>query len=279
MKLLENLKNINNFSNLLLKKYSYELTREKAKEIKIGNILNNNKMEDLFEKYKNSWDNIKDYAIKYECRNEMEVLNINKDSPLSQFLLDNGELYHGMYLAAAYDMFIEWQNSILNNIINLNSQNGLLKSYTSLLKRKIYVQEANDNDILSIGKYKNNKFMEQLLFKYIYRNCFETDKFGILKIDYFNYDNYTYDFDKMEIELGKILLVGKKKFIIKEDDKDGKNYLKFIIYRYEGFRNNNSSIIIDFNLKYKSRELSPDEREDLFNYLKETKIMNIKNKK
>ena len=64
---------------------------------------------------------------------------INEESPLSQFLLDNGELYHGMYLAAAYDMFIEWQNSILGNIINLNSQNGLLKSYIHLLKRKVYV--------------------------------------------------------------------------------------------------------------------------------------------
>ena len=233
-------------------------------------------MEDLFEKYKNAWDNIKDYATKYECRNEMQVLNINKDSSLSQFLLDNGELYHGMYLAAAYDMFIEWQNSILNNIINLNSQNGLLKSYTSLLKRKIYVQEANDNDILSIGKYKENKFMEHLLFKYIYRNCFDIDKFGILKMDYFNYDNYTYDFDKMEIELGKILLVGKKQFIIKEDDK---NYLNFITYRFEGFRNNKSSIITEFNAKYKSRELTQQEKEDILRFLSVNNIINLETHK
>ena len=126
-KLLQNLQNINNFSNILLNQYSYKITRDEAKQIKIDKILKNKKMEDLFVKYVDSWNNIKQYATKYECRNEMEILNINKNSPLSQFLLDNGELYNGMYLAAAYDMFIDWQNSILNEIINVNSQNGLLK--------------------------------------------------------------------------------------------------------------------------------------------------------
>ena len=35
-----------------------------------------------------------------------------------------------------YEVFIEWQNSILNKIINYNAQNGLLNSYISLLSRK-----------------------------------------------------------------------------------------------------------------------------------------------
>ena len=156
-KLLQNLQNINNFSNVLLKKYSYIITRDKSKEIKIQEVLDNDKMKELFNKYKNSWNKIKQYATKYECRDEMQLLEINEKSPLSEFLLDKGELYHGMYLAAAYDMFIEWQNSILNNIINLNAQNGLLKSYIHLLKRKIYVQEANQNDIISLGRDDKKK--------------------------------------------------------------------------------------------------------------------------
>ena len=270
--LLQNLQNINNFSNLLLKQFSNEITREKAKKIKIGKILNNKKMEDLFEKYKNSWDIIKTYATKYECRNEMQVLNISTESTLSQFLLDNGELYHGMYLAAAYDMFIEWQNSILNDIINLNAQNGLLKSYVSLLQRKVYVQEANDNDILSIGQFDSNKQLEELLLKYVYRNCFEKDISSECQIDYYNYDNYTYDFNKMEIELGKNLLIGKKLFVTKEEDK---KYLNFMAYRFEGFRNNRSSILIEFNSKYKSRELTKNEKDDILRYLNSKNIINI----
>ena len=272
-KLLQNLQNINNFSNILLKQYSYKLTREEAKKIKIGKVLKNQKMENLFEKYVDSWNNIKQYAIKYECRNEMEVLNINKDSPLSQFLLDNGELYFGMYLAAAYDMFIDWQNSIINEIINVNSQNGLLKSYINILSRKVFVQEANDNDIISIGKYKENQIFYKVLNKYIYRNCFEKDKEGKLNIDYFNYDGYIYDFDKMEIELGKLFLFGKKKFITKEENRN--NYLNFITYRFEGFRNNKSSIITEFNAKYQSKELSQHEKEEILRFLNSKNIINI----
>ena len=276
IKLLQNLQNINNFSNFLLKKYSYEITREKAKSLKIKEVLNNKKLENLFEKYSKSWDNIKSYATKYECRNEMEILNINKDSYLSEFLLDNGELYHGMYLAAAYDMFIEWQNSIISNIINVNSQNGLLKSYIQLLKRKVYVQEANENDILSISKFIDNKVIDDIIFKYVYRNCFEKDKNGKLEIDYYNYDSFSFDFEKMEIELGKILLIGKKQFITKEEDK---NYLNFVTYRFEGFRNNKSSIIIEFREKYESKELIQQEKDDILRYLNSQNIINISNMK
>ena len=274
-KLLQNLQNINNFSNILLNQYSYKITRDEAKQIKIDKILKNKKMEDLFVKYVDSWNNIKQYATKYECRNEMEILNINKNSPLSQFLLDNGELYNGMYLAAAYDMFIDWQNSILNEIINVNSQNGLLKSYINLLSRKVLIQEANDNDIISIGKYSSNQILYEFLFKYIYKNCFEKDKEGRLKVDYFNYDGFIYDFDKMEIELGKIFIFGKKKFITKEDN--GNNYLKFITYRFEGFRSNKSSIISEFNAKYKSRELPQHTKDDILRFLHKTNIINIDN--
>ena len=275
LNLLQNLMDINNFVNILLNKYSFKISREDAKKIKISSIINeNNKNKKLFEKYKKAWDNIKNYAIRYECRMEMPVLEISDKSPLCDFLVDNGELYHGMYLAAIYDMFIEWQNGILNNIINNNSQNGLLNSYINLLSRKVYIQEANENEILSLKEFNNNQIIDDILLKNIYRNCFERNKDNNhLTIDYSNYDKNKYDFDEMEVELGKLLLFGKKKFIIKEDDK---NYLKFIIYRFEGFRNNKSSIIIDFKIKYKTRNLNQEEKEEIFNYLKGKKIMNEK---
>ena len=79
----------------------------------------------------------------------------------------------------------------------------------------------------------------------------------------------------MEIELGKLLLLDKKYFITKEDDKE---YLKFIIYRYEGFRNNNSSIIIEFISKYKQRDLTANEKEIIQKYLTNEKIINLSNR-
>ena len=80
----------------------------------------------------------------------------------------------------------------------------------------------------------------------------------------------------MEIELGKLILFGKKNFIIKEEDP---NYIKFIIYRYEGFRNNNSSLIIDFSLKYKSRELTYEEKDEIKQFLKDKNIINLEKQK
>ena len=135
----------------------------------------------------------------------MPVLDISINTPLSYFLVDNGELYHGMYLAAIYDTFIEWQNSILDNIINSNKQNGLLNSYTNLLSRKVYIQEAKENEIISLKRFNNNDIIDEILLKNIYRNCFENNI-----VNYLNYDNNKFDFDEMEIELGKLLLFGKK---------------------------------------------------------------------
>ena len=186
------------------------------------------------------------------------------------FLIVNGDLYYGMYIAAMYEVFIEWQNSILNKIINYNAQNGLLNSYISLISRKVYIQDAQENEIISIGQ-KEDKIIENILLKIIYRNCFEKID-NKIKIDYLNYDNNKYDFDEMEIELGKLLLLDKKYFITKEDDKE---YLKFIIYRYEGFRNNNSSVIIEFISKYKQIDLTAEVKDILQNYLDDKKIINL----
>lgn len=212
MNLLHDLKDINSFANILLNLYSNKIEREEAKNKKINSIINKNeKYEILFKKYQKAWNNVKEYATRYECRPEMKILEISNKSPLSNFLLDNGELYHGMYLASIYDMFIEWQNNILDKIKNNNAFSGLLNPYINLLSRKIYIQKAQENEIMSLSSKDYKKIDDNILLKNTYRNCFEKNKDNeILKINYLNYDSYNYDFDEMEIELGKLLLIGKK---------------------------------------------------------------------
>ena len=39
------------------------------------------------------------------------------------------ELYNGMYLASACQLFIEWQNSFLQPIVDANKFNGILHNY------------------------------------------------------------------------------------------------------------------------------------------------------
>ena len=75
-----------------------------------------------------------------------------------------------MYIAAIYDIFIGWQNGILNYITNSNSQNGLLNPYLDLLSRKIYIQEANINEIISLGQFNDIQNIEDIINKNIFRN-------------------------------------------------------------------------------------------------------------
>ena len=79
------------------------------------------------------------------------------------------------------------------------------------------------------------------------RNIFEDDDD---EFNYKNYNNIIYNYDYIEEELTKEILPGLKKFRTK---------IKFVPFRYEGFRDENSSIIYDYKNKYEQRELTDDE--------------------
>jgi len=68
----------------------------------------------------------------------------------------------------------------------------------------------------------------------------------------------------IEEELGKIILPGLKRF------KKGK--IKFITFLYEGFKGGNSTILVEYNNKYKKRELTEKER-NCIDILKAKKII------
>ena len=82
------------------------------------------------------------------------------------------------------------------------------------------------------------------------------------KINYKNYNDIEYDYEFIENELAKEILLGKKKF---------KNYIKFVTYLYEGFRGGNSTILFTYNEKYPFRELKKIEKETLNIFINENK--------
>ena len=90
------------------------------------------------------------------------------------------------------------------------------------------------------------------------RNIFEKDN----KINYINYNDIIYDFDYIEKELGKIILINKKRF--------SKN-IKFIKYLYEGFMSSDPIILEDYIIKYWKRELNKKEKELIINFIKQNK--------
>ncbi len=63
---LQNLGKINPFLNIMIEKYSYKITRDNAKELKIGEEikkLNNNIINKQFENFKEGWNNFCDFLI------------------------------------------------------------------------------------------------------------------------------------------------------------------------------------------------------------------------
>ena len=94
------------------------------------------------------------------------------------------------------------------------------------------------------------------------RNIFGEDN----KINYKNYNDIIYDYDLIEEELGKLILPGIKKF--------KKDKIKFIQYSFEGFREEKSSILINYKNKYIQRKLAIEEEDSLKEFLKENNESN-----
>ena len=170
---------------------------------------------------------------------------------LCYFLVDDGDIDKGMFLASAYEKFILWQNGFIDEIINKNNMSGILNSYISQLQQEIDIQEATLEDVININDniYEElNEIINHSSIRNIYKNN---------KIDYRYYNDIIYNFDYIEEELGKRLLSGKHKF---------KNNIHFITYLYEGFRGENSSLLENYNNKYPKRELKDEEKESLIEF-------------
>ena len=181
------------------------------------------------------------------------------DNLLCDFLVDDGDKEGGMFLAAAYQFLIESQNTFINNIISKNNINGVLNSYVVQLEQEIKIQDATRNEIININEEVFDLF-EKLVISNSMRNIF-TDKKN--EINYSNYNDIVYNYDIIEEELGKRILPGIKKFA---NDK-----IKFVIYLYEGFRGENSTVLKDYVTKYSQRELDEMEKESLYNLVEENR--------
>ena len=284
-KKMKYLKYINKLCNLLLNIYSYKITREnaKAKTLKeeLPYIINNfNEIsnqqtwteESFINEYINpfvgGWEKIKDKAVQYKCRilrdldkNE-KPLSLDINNYLCYFLVDDGDKEGGMFLASAYSNFIDWQNQFIDDIISKNGMSGILNSYVSQLEKEINVQDATESEIINIDD-DTYDFLNDLISSCSMRNIFnKNDK----RINYKNYNDIIYNYDLIEEELGKRLIPYLKKF--------KKDKIKFVTYFYEGFRGENSTVLVDFNAKYTQKELTEDEK----NYINKTlKINNNSN--
>ena len=253
----------NEFTNLMVNYFSFNITREASKTTKINDQSTLNNLEgfmNILNTFISSWNKIKDKARVYNDT-ELEEKKLSTNDELAYFLNDNNEPGYGMYIAAAFEYFIKSQNEFLEHIINNGENNKNIYYNIDNMKKSIPVQYANENQILLIDNCffgSNYDNFEDLINTFCKRNVFDKD----YKINYLNYNLFIYDIKSIEEELVKLILPGKCLF-------DKENNLNFVTYLGEGFNKGNSDILNKFYSKYTQNELNKDEKNKIIKYIKD----------
>ena len=112
-----------------------------------------------------NWKYLKDSATKYGNREKMPPIVLDENKKLAYFLNDDGETGKGMYIAAAYQNFIDWQNQFLDGLIEPLKDNDNLNHFVKNMERKIDIQKAKKKEILNFDEIEK-KFLD-----IIYDNC------------------------------------------------------------------------------------------------------------
>ena len=166
----------------------------------------------------------------------MEEKSFSKSDKLAYFLNDANEVNYGMYIASAYQNFINWQNQFLQSIIDIGKDKKYLDFYVEELKKQIPIYEANSNQALSLNNcFSNSDYtdFDELINVFTKRDIYNKDG----TINYLKYNTFKYDISSIEEELARLILTGKCLF---ESDN-----LKLIQYWGEGF-NGKSDILDNF---------------------------------
>ena len=270
IELLKLIPKFNKLSNYLLEKCSFKFSRESANNTKLKSEFNYNEIKDDLLNFIDSWNKIRPIIENYGCKqfknNGVKYFTeINTNSPISYFLVDEGEFGYGMVLAAIYKKLIEFQNTFLNQIINSKSE--ILSCFKQQLNQEIMIQDASLNEIIDLNRINNN-ILNDIIIKNTIPNIFNTYKTE-KKINFNNIRLFEHNYENIEKELGSLLLPGLRKF--KPDE------LRFVTYKYEGFRGNKSSIITNFNEKYPQKELNKEQIKYIFDFINKEDEINKKN--
>ena len=224
---LKYLNDYNNFINLMINYYTGRISRKEAKDegknLNLEDIYKKDEFnfQDKFDKFKSIWNNILSKYLKNNNTSDKFLENFEGNERLAYFLIDDNDKDYGIFIAKGLQLFIQWQNSFLKPIINAYKlkKNNLLNCYVAQIEKNVNVQNANDLQILQIEKCFDKTYFinfEELCSIYCERKSDDVNDFN-------------YNFEKIEEELGKSILPNKCLF-------NEKN-IKYICYQNEGFRN------------------------------------------
>ena len=256
---LQTFTQINNFVNYTIEYYTNQISRAKAKSVKIKDeVTAKNIPSDLLEGFLKGFNESGIYKIasRYDCHDltkRFDLRELTKEDNLSCFLIDNGIQYYGMQIASIYQKYISFQNSFLDKVIyNIPDDNKKLVYLQKKLSEEINSQKANKYNLVSFDISTENyeSFLEMILF-YSYRDSFDED----FNFDYSKKDRIKYNLEEIEEQLEYLLLPGKKRFTDK---------IEFVVYQFEGFRSQNSSILSTFIFNYPQKNLTDEQKEKLY---------------
>ena len=192
---LDNLYLFNKVLKLFNDKYSNQISRELSERqiIKTSEIYReeeNAKLIDDFIKFYN------DLQIKDIKGNNLE-LNIDKNCIIDFLIIDDNKYGYGKSYKDIYTKFIERQNNILEELLDIKIDSG---EFNSNCKNRINVQQIKENEIFSLTKKFN---FTKVLFNSSYRKYIDTKKHE-------NYNEYEIRLEQIESEMTDSLLKNKK---------------------------------------------------------------------
>ena len=247
--LMKYLPKINKLCNYMINYVSFKYTREEANTILIKDEIKDREIISLLDKFIPIYKEIRPYVTQEGCHEFGELfLDLEDELYLSNLCVDSGKLGFGLVLLAIYEEMSQWQNSFINSVVN--STNAHLNYYKDLFDSKIMIQDCEEDHILNLPSLDNELETKKEKQFNLYQ----------IIIDYSSRKNNKvfYDYDEIEDELASYILPKIKAF---------KSEFRKVIYQYEIFLGDRSSITISFMEKYPQRELNDKELQNVVKYI------------
>ena len=251
IELMKYLPKINKLCNYMINFVSFKYSREEAKSILVKNEIKEEEFTNLFKEFIQIYQKIRPYIKQQGCHEFGKLfLEMKEESVfLSDLCVDSGEMGFGLVLYAIYEEMIGWQNGFINEVIN--SENIQIKNYKDLFNSKIMILDCEKEQILNLPKFDNEITL---------RNDKNTTLFEMI-VDHSHRkeSEVIYNYEEIEEELAAFILPKIKGL---------KPEIRKVIYQYECFIGERSSLIINFRDKYQIRELTEIELNAIVCYIK-----------
>lgn len=239
---LNNLELFNKVLNLINEKYLFKISREEAEKTLL-------KDEEIYKENSEIIDNFIVFYNDLKKKNETKkILILDKESKLSNFFIDDNTDFGKSYKDIYHD-FSNKQNNELNNLLDIKIDKEILDKNC---KKKVNIQNINENEIFTLSLPKNFSFID-IIFNHSYRKA-------LIDNDYKSYNQFIIDLESIEETMTELLLKNKKLL--------NGNIINFI-YINEDLTFDNNDIITKFNNNQIIEKIDLDDKIILYEFYEE----------